>query len=123
MLREIAIATVVMGSLAGASTSVNAAEVRVLSSNAMTDVMTHLVPDFERATGHKVLATYEPTSAIMNRVKGGESADVVILLRQSIDDLQKAGKVMPGTEADVAKTSLGIAIREGATKPDISTVE
>jgi molybdate transport system substrate-binding protein len=89
----------------------------------MTDVMGDLVPEFERATGHKVVATFEPTNAIMNRIKAGESADVIILIRQSIDELRKTGKVVPGTEADLAKTSLGIAVRAGAPRPDISSVE
>lgn len=100
-----------------------AAEVKILSSNAMTEVMTDLVPEFERATGHKVVTTFEPTNAIMNRIKAGESADVIILIRQSIDELRKTGKVVPGSEVDLAKTSLGIAVRAGAPKPDISTVE
>jgi molybdate transport system substrate-binding protein len=100
-----------------------AAEVKVLSSNAMTDVMTDLVPEFERTTGHKVVATYEPTNAILTRLKAGEPADVVVLLRQSIDELKMTGKVVPGSEVDLAKTSLGIAVRAGAPKPDISTAE
>jgi molybdate transport system substrate-binding protein len=100
-----------------------AADVKILSSNAMTEVMTDLVPEFERATGHKVVATFEPTNAILNRIKTGEAADVIILIQQSIDELKKTGKVVPGSEADLAKTSLGIAVRAGAPKPDISTVE
>jgi len=100
-----------------------AAEVKVLSSNAMTDVMTDLVPEFERTTGHKVVATYGPTNAILTRLKAGEPADVVVLLRQSIDELKMTGKVVPGSEVDLAKTSLGIAVRAGAPKPDISTAE
>src|SRR5829696_4622069 len=75
-----------------------AAEIRVFSSNAMTDLMTDLGPEFERATGHKVAAVYEPTSMMMNRIKGGESTDVIILLKQSINELQKGGKVVAGSE-------------------------
>ena len=100
-----------------------AAEIKVLSSNAMTDVMASLVPEFERTTGHKVVAVTEPTTAIMNRIKAGESADVIILIRQSVDELTKTGKVVAGSAADLATTSLGIAVRSGAPKPDIGTVE
>lgn len=100
-----------------------AAEIKVLSSNAMSDVMADLLPEFERTSGHKVVATYGPTPAVMSRIKAGEPADVVILGRQSIDELKKIGKVVPGSEADLAKTSVGIAVRAGAPKPDISTVE
>jgi molybdate transport system substrate-binding protein len=100
-----------------------AAEVKVLSSNAMTDVMTDLVPEFERTTGHKVVAILEPTNAVMNRIKAGESGDVIILIQASLDELKKTGKIVPGSEANLAKTSLGLAVRAGAPKPDISTVE
>ncbi len=100
-----------------------AAEIKVLSSNAMSDAMADLLPEFERTSGHKVVATYGPSPAVMNRIKAGEPADIVVLGRQSIDELKKAGKVVPGSEADLAKTTAGIAVRAGAPKPDISTVE
>src|SRR5215210_6818346 len=59
----------------------------------------------------------------MNRIKAGESGDVIILIRQSVDELKKSGKAVPGSEAYLAKTSMGLAVRAGAPKPDISTVE
>jgi molybdate transport system substrate-binding protein len=109
--------------LATGGAPTRAAEIRVFSSNAMTEVLADLVPEFERTTGHKIKATIEPTNAIMNRIKAGEAADVIILLRQSIDDLKRSGKIVPGSEVDLARTSMGLAVRSGAPKPDISTVE
>src|SRR3712207_4990259 len=94
-----------------------AAEIKVFSTNAMADVMKDLVPEFERTSGHKVSVTFEPTNAIMTRIKGGETADVIILIKQSIDQLKSDGKLVPNTDADLAKTSLGLAVRAGAPKP------
>jgi molybdate transport system substrate-binding protein len=102
---------------------VSAAEVKVLSSNAMTDVMADLVPEFERTTGHKVVAIFEPTNAVVSRIKAGESGDTIILIRSSLEELKKTGKIVTGSEANLAKTSLGLAVRAGAPKPDISTPE
>jgi len=99
------------------------AEIKILSTNAVTEVMADLVPEFERATGHKVVATYEPTSAIVARIKQGETADAVILIKQAVEELKGMGKVVAGTQADLAKTSLALAVRAGAPKPDIGTVE
>src|SRR3954463_11264572 len=82
-----------------------AAEVKVLSSNAMTDVMTDLVPEFERTTGHKVVATFEPTTAMMNRIKAGERGDGIVLIRASLDELKKPGRIVPGSETNLATTS------------------
>jgi molybdate transport system substrate-binding protein len=100
-----------------------AAEVRVLASNALTDVMEELVPAFERASGHKVLATYDPTNGVLSKIKNGESFDSVIIIKQSVEDLQASGKVVAGSQVDIARTSMGIAVRANVPKPDISSIE
>jgi molybdate transport system substrate-binding protein len=103
------------------ATAVQAAEIKVLASNAVTHIMSDLVPQFEQATGHKVTAIYEPTSAILARIKNGETSDVVILIKGPVAELTKAGKVKADGQADIAKTRLGLAVKTGAPKPDIST--
>ena len=65
--------------------------------------MGELIPEFERTTGHKVVATFETTQNIMSRIKAGESADVLILFRPSVDELKKTGKLVPGSETDLAR--------------------
>ena len=109
--------------LLGAGALAGAAEVRLFSSNAMTDVLAELIPEYERSSGNKVVATIEPTSAIVNRIRNGETADVVVLIRQSIQELQRAGRIVPGSEADLARTSLGIAVKAGTPKPDIGSID
>lgn len=101
----------------------HAAEIKVLSTNAVSTVLREIVPDFERASGHKVSISYNSSNMVMGRVKNGETADLVILSRPGIDELTQQGKVVPGSSADLASTGLGVAVRAGASKPDISSVE
>ena len=98
-------------------------EIKVLSSGAATAVLPDLVPDFERASGHKVSAAYASTNRIMSRIRDGETADVVILNGPGIEELMKQGRIVPGSRVDLGRTGLGIAVRKGAVKPDIGSVE
>src|SRR5579883_2140415 len=82
-----------------------------------------LVPDFERATGHKVTTTWGGVNAIARRVADGEIADVVMLPAPQIDDLIKRGKLVAETRVNVATSGVGVAIRAGATKIDVSSSE
>ena len=80
-----------------------AAEIKLLSAAGFRGVMTELAPQFERATGHKVVGTYDSTGALRRQISGGESFDVVMLAPDVIDDLIKQSKVVPGTRADIAR--------------------
>ncbi len=87
-----------------------------------------LVPEFERATGHKVVTAFGPSmgttpEAIPNRMQRGEPVDVVIMVGSALDKLIKEGKVSNDGHADLAKSSIGVAVREGAPKPDIGSSE
>jgi molybdate transport system substrate-binding protein len=104
-------------------TAAHAADVKLLSSTAMAEVMADLTPQFEKATGHKIVAVYEPTTGILARIKGGEASDVIIVLKQNVDDLKAAGKIAADSTANIAKTALALCVRSGAAKPDISTPE
>jgi len=98
-----------------------AAELKVLSSLAMRPVMEDLGPKFERATGHKLAITFGNLGAIVKRVQGGETADVVVIPRQGIDRLVKDGKAAAGNVTALARTGFSVAVREGAPKADISS--
>ena len=97
-------------------------------SGAFTAAYKVLVADWERATGHKVTTVNgasmggAPTS-IPSRLGRGEPADVVILARTALDALAKDGKVIGGTEVDLADSRIGMAVRTGASKPDIATAD
>ena len=103
--------------------SASAADIKVLSSNAMTETMNELTPQFEKLTGHKLLGVYEPTNLILERLKRGEAADVVILIKPNLTALMKNKGAREGTAVDLAKTALNLAMKSGGAKPDISTKE
>lgn len=80
-----------------------------------------LVPEFERATGHKVESLWVPSVQMMNRLRGGEPVDLVILSGASLDELVRAGIVRD--RVDLAKSGIGVAVPAGAPKPDIASGE
>ena len=98
----------------------NASEIKVLGGFAMQKVMEDLGPKFERAAGHKLAITFDSSGAIVKRVQGGETADVVVIPRQGIDSFVKDGKAAAGNVTVVARSGMGVAVRKGAPKPDIS---
>jgi molybdate transport system substrate-binding protein len=98
-------------------------EVTVLTSVALTSALDELAPQFERSTGNKLRIGYGLIADIKKRIIAGETADVVILSRPAMDDLQKQDKFAPGSIADVAGTPVAVAVRAGAPKPDISSAE
>src|ERR1700744_3950682 len=106
----------------------NAAEVRVMISGGLTAAFNALVPVFEKGTGNKGLAAYGPsmgttTNAIPVRLERGEPADVLIMVGYALADLAKKGKVIEGSEVELVKSAIGVAVKAGATNPDISSAD
>jgi molybdate transport system substrate-binding protein len=100
-----------------------AAEIKVLSTGNMQSVLGALTADFEGATGHKLAIEYGSTTKIKARVEAGDAADLTINERYVLDDLLKQGRVEAGTLIDIARSPLGVGVRSGAPKPDISSAE
>lgn len=98
-------------------------EIKVMASAAFKEAYLELVPEFERTTGHKVVTIWIPTVEIMRRLKGGETVDLVIMAAGAIDELIKLGKIAAGSRVDLAKSGVGVAVRAGAPRPDISSGE
>jgi molybdate transport system substrate-binding protein len=103
-------------------------EIKVMTSGAMSAALRELTPAFERASGSTLVVVSGGSVAgapdsIPDRLARGERADVVIMAAGGIDDLARAGRIVPGSRVDLARSSIGIAVRAGAAKPDISTVE
>ncbi|SDT47840.1 substrate-binding domain-containing protein [Bradyrhizobium canariense] len=106
----------------------DAAEVRVMISGGLTAAYNALVPEFERATGNKVITAYGPSmgttvNAIPVRLERGEPADVLIMVGYALGDLVKQGKVAADSRVDLVKSPIGIAVKSGAPKPDISSAD
>src|SRR5262245_25578728 len=98
-----------------------AAEIKVIASAAMKEAIVDLVPAFEKTSGHKVAVVWAGTEAITKRVSGGEAADVVIIAAANIDKLIAEGKLATGSRTDIAKSGIGVAVRAGLPRPDISS--
>jgi molybdate transport system substrate-binding protein len=101
----------------------SAAEIKVLSSVALTSALNQTAPSFEQATGNKLNISYSLIADIRKRMLDGETADVIILSRPLIDELDKQEKFASGSITNIAGTPVALAIRAGAPKPDISTVD
>jgi len=97
------------------------ANIKVMLSAAFKEAYLELVPPFERASGDKVENLWVPSVQMMNRLKGGETVDLVILSAAALEDLRKAGIVSERT--DLARSGIGVAVKTGAPKPDISSGE
>jgi len=101
----------------------DAAEVRVLSSGSMKAALSQLLPDFQKASGNIATIEYGPAGAIVGRIQKDDAADVVIVSRSQLQKLESTGKVVQGSLVNIAGIALGVAVRKGAPKPDIGTVE
>jgi molybdate transport system substrate-binding protein len=99
------------------------AEIRVFSSAAPRGVFRDLVPDFERTTGHRLIINYEFAADLKRRIEAGDPFDVAILPPDLAEDLVQRGKLAAGSRVDLGRTGMGVAVRKGAPKPDISTVD
>jgi molybdate transport system substrate-binding protein len=123
MGRSVTIAAAVLVSICVAPDRVFAAEIKLLSPGAMMSSLKQLVPQFESASGHKVTVTYSPALALADRIKNGEAADVVILGESPADALQRLGKLVPGSKVVIARVGVGVFVRKGDPKPDVSTFD
>jgi molybdate transport system substrate-binding protein len=106
----------------------DAAEVRVMISGGLTAAFNALVPEYERQTGNKLLVAYGPSmgttmNAIPVRLARGEPADVLIMVGYALGDLIKNGKVIADSRVDLVRSPIGVAVKAGAPKPDISSTD
>ena len=106
-----------------AGTPVRAADIELMTTGAVEYILRDLIPPFERASGHKVTMSVFGTVLAVGKLKEGAAADLVLLNPQVLRDLQKADRIVPGSITPVFHSRAGVAVRAGAPKPDISTVE
>jgi molybdate transport system substrate-binding protein len=97
--------------------------VRVLSTLALKGAIRALAGRYEAATGERIDADFAPTLALLERLRSGEAADVVILTRQALDDLVTKGSVVAESCVDLARSYVGVAVKAGASHPDIASPE
>lgn len=107
---------------AGAVSAAWGTEIKVLTAGAFKPVVVALAPEFERQTGHKLSVDNDTAGALVRRITAGEAFDVVMLTPGGIEQLAKFGKVASSVPARLAKVAIGVAVKQGAPAPDISTV-
>lgn len=98
-------------------------QITVMATAAFKEAYLELVPEFERASGYTVSTKWVTTVQIPNRLKAGEATDLVIMSAAGIDELTGLGFIARGSRVDLAKSGVGVAVRAGAPKPDISSAE
>jgi len=116
-----AVGALVLGIGAG-SDMAGAGEIKVMASAAFREAYLELVPAFEKQSGHKVVTIWSGTTEVARRIGSGEMVDLVIVSGPTIDKLIADGKLV-GSRVDVAKSGIGVAVRAGQPKPDISSGE
>src|SRR3954467_1188245 len=103
--------------------NVQAAELQVLAGGAMTAPLRELAAQFESASGHKLAFRFGTTPELIKLATTGDIFDVAVVPREVFKDAAAAARFAPGPTIDIARVGLGVAVRSGAPKPDISTVE
>jgi molybdate transport system substrate-binding protein len=122
LAKAFAISAAAAFSVLPALNGAQAAELKVLSSTALKAAMEELGPQFERASEYKLAITFGPSAALKPQIEAGETFDLAMITPASIDDLIKQGRIEAGSRSNIGRTGIGVAIRAGAPKPDISTV-
>ena len=120
---SIVLATIALVTIFAHTTVGVAADVKVLSTFGMREVLNEIVQQFERATGHKLTIQYGSSADLRRQIESGETFDLAIITPLVIDDLTKQGKVAVGTRAVIARSGMGVAVRAGAPMADISSVD
>ena len=115
LMTTVAVLTLMMG-------SAPAAEINAFVSTAIKAATDEILPPFERANGHTIRASYAPSGALVPRFLRGEPVDIFLTDAPALDELIKQGKIVGG-RVDLVRTGIGIAVRKGAPKPDVSTPE
>uniref|UniRef100_UPI000D4B9593 substrate-binding domain-containing protein n=1 Tax=unclassified Variovorax TaxID=663243 RepID=UPI000D4B9593 len=109
-------------SLLALCTGAFAADLKVLTAGAFKPVVVALAPVFEQRTGHRLSIDNDTAGALQKRIAGGEAFDLVVLTPAAIEQLAAAGQVSAGSAVRLARVAIGVAVKQGAPVPDISSV-
>ncbi|MGA7663602.1 MAG: substrate-binding domain-containing protein [Pseudolabrys sp.] len=99
------------------------ADINVLSTHAVQEVLRELGPAFERVRQARLTIDYDPANALKRKIEDGVAFDVAIVTRSVIDALAGQGKIVRDSCVDIGRSGLGVAVRKGAARPEITTVE
>jgi molybdate transport system substrate-binding protein len=99
------------------------AEIKMMATTAVKDAVSDVLPQFEKTSKQKVTPIWDGTAVVTKRIAAGEVVDIVIVPGSAIDDLIKQGILVKGSRVDFVKSKIGVAVRPGVTKPDISSAD
>jgi molybdate transport system substrate-binding protein len=116
-------AALLFAMMAFAASPASAADIKVLTAGAFKQIVVALAPEFEKASGHKLVIDNDTVGGLVKRIDGGEVFDVTFLSPAAIDGLIKKGKVTDGSKVNIARVGVGVMVNDGAPKPDIATVD
>ena len=112
-----------LGLLISFAVPTHGAEITVLAGMGVISGVTDLAPAFERLTGHSVVVRFEQAAAMNEKINSGAPADIAALQPEQVDNFIKQGKMVAGTKTNFAQAGVGVAIKTGASRPNISTVD
>ena len=112
-----------IGSAATGSAVQPPTEIKVWTARAIATVLAEIGPEFERTTGYRLSITSDLPPAFARRLSAGEPFDVIVSGSATVDEWSKAGRILPETRIDIARSGIGVEVKAGAAKPDISSVE
>jgi len=104
-------------------TQAQGAELKVFVGGAMTETVEKIGADFARSSGHKLEFVSDTTGALVNKLKSGEKADVIVVTAAAIDGLQKDGALVQGSRTELVRALVGVGVKAGAASPDLSSVD
>jgi len=113
--------TVLAGLLLPQLSQAQTAQLKVLESNALKSAMDELGPQFEKATGNKLMQIVGTTAELRGMIEKGAAFDVAVFTKSALDDLAKQGKIADAPRVAIARTGIGVGVKKGAVKPDVST--
>jgi len=121
--RSLLAITLVAGALLLQPGTAAAAEIKVLTAGAMKSVVLALQSGFEAASGHRLVVDNDTAGGLLKRIEAGEAFDMAIITPSAIDSLIGKGKVVDGSRVAIARVGVGVAVKDGAPKPDLSSVD
>src|SRR5205807_6647227 len=103
------------------ATPVNAADLKVISAGAVRGLIAQVIDDYSKQTGQKFDFTIGTTGQLRNIIASGQHADLIIVSAPLMGELEKTGKLTPGSRAELGRVGIGVTVREGAASLDVST--
>jgi molybdate transport system substrate-binding protein len=122
-MRKITTAVASLLVLALASGSASAADLKVFITSGAKPVMMDVASQFEKSTGHKLSVTYQGSAVLQEAIERDDSFDAAVLIASNMDAVVKSGRVNATSRVNLARSGLGVVVRAGQPKPDISTVD